>query len=272
MEPTAESLARTYTDRVYPDPWQKVLDYERVQAYAAEHPDEGRTRVGTALDLPPERVRGWLDGGIPDPVRGIRVATDHGWLDPDPAGDTASALIDLLAHVLAGGSILDARYVVRLTPGSRVGVDELRAALDRVGVESRIDHERAAGRATEVVAARDGSVLGRCLVAMGAAAGSKIDLQHVPEVVRHATPTRRASFCRIYAAHRAVEFDGKATRRIVEERPCSYMSELRDLFEDVTGETVGMGEDGLTITADAARRLPPSPASGSPPAPTTTRR
>ena len=258
MEPTPQSLARTYTDRVYTDPWEKVLDYRRVRAYAAENPDEGRTRVGKALDLPPERVRGWLDGGMPDPVRGIHVATGHGWLDPDPAGETASALIDLLAHVLAGGSIVESTYSVRLAPGSRVDVDELRAAFDRVGVDSRIDHKRAPGRATEVVAGRDGSVLGRCLVAMGAVAGSKTRLQHVPDVVREAPPARKASFCRIYAAHRAAEFDGKATRRIAEERPRSYLTELADLFEEVTDEAVGMGDEALTITADAARKLSPA--------------
>ena len=255
MDPTPRSIARTYADRVYTDPWEKVLDYRRVQAYAAEHPDQGRNRVGKALDLPPERVRGWLDGGMPDPVRGILVAADHGWLDPDPAGETASALIDLLAHVLAGGSILESTYGVRLTPGSRVDVGELRTAFDRVGVESRIVHDRSAGRATEVVAGRDGSVLGRCLVAMGAVAGSKTRIKHVPDAVRAATPARKASFCRIYTAHRGAEFDGKATRRIVEERPRSYLEELADLFEDVTGEAVGVGDAGLTITADAARKL-----------------
>jgi len=255
MEPTAQSLARTYTDRVYPDPWQKILDYRRVQAYAAENPDEGRTRVGKALDLPPERVRGWLNGGKPDSLHGVHVATDHGWLDPAPEGETASALIDLLAHVLAGGSILESTYSVRLAPGSRVTIDELRAAFDRVGIDSRISHERAAGRSTEVVAGHDGSVLGRCLVTMGAVAGSKTQLQHIPEVVRDATPAQQGSFCQIYATHRAVELDGKATRRITEERPSSYMNELRNLFEEVTGENVTMGDDVLTITADAARKL-----------------
>jgi len=52
MEPTARSLARTYSDRVYPDPFEKVEDYQRVQAYAAENPNAGRTAVGTHLSYP----------------------------------------------------------------------------------------------------------------------------------------------------------------------------------------------------------------------------
>jgi len=49
MEPTARSLARTYSDRVYPDPWEKVEDYQRVQKYAAgapgRRPDGRRERT-----------------------------------------------------------------------------------------------------------------------------------------------------------------------------------------------------------------------------------
>jgi len=79
MEPTAQSIARTYSDRVYPDPWEKVEDYQRVQAYAAEHPNAGRTAVGTALsNCRRDGFRSWLNGGQPDPVRGIETASAHG--------------------------------------------------------------------------------------------------------------------------------------------------------------------------------------------------
>ena len=255
MEPTARSLARTYTDRVYPDPWQKVLDYERVQSYAAQHPDHGRTRVGRELELPASRVRGWLDGGMPDSVRGIRTAERHGWLDPDPEGPMASALIDLLAHVLAGGSIVDPTFVVRLAVGSRVDVDELRSAFDRVGVRSQLSHVDVDNRATEVIPTDGGAVLGRCLVAMGAPLGSKTGLQQLPDVVHEATIEQRTSFCRIYLAHRGAVFDGKAPRVMVEERPETYVDDLAALFEAVTDAQVNVGTPGITVSADAARRL-----------------
>jgi len=42
---------------------------------------------------------------IPDPVRAINTAIDHGWLDPDPDSETAAAaLVELLAHVLGAGA------------------------------------------------------------------------------------------------------------------------------------------------------------------------
>jgi len=131
MQPTAQALARTYSDRVYPDPWEKVLDHRRVLDYAAEHPNAGRVRVGNALDLPNERIRGWLEDMIPDPVRAINTAIDHGWLDPDPDSETAAALVELLAHVLAGGSIAAKSYVPAVTPGERVSAAEIRRAFER---------------------------------------------------------------------------------------------------------------------------------------------
>jgi len=53
MEPTVKVLSRTYSDRVYPGPWEKVPDHRRVRGYT-ERPGASRTRVGRALDLPPD--------------------------------------------------------------------------------------------------------------------------------------------------------------------------------------------------------------------------
>ena len=255
MEPTAYALARTYSDRVYPDPWEKVLDHRRVVEYAGDHPTDGRVRVGNALDLPHERIRGWLNGALPDPVRGINTATDYGWIDPDPAGETAAALVELLAHVLAGGSIGQRTFAVAVTPGRRVGIDEIHTAFERVGVETATRNDDASGRATEVIPTADGTVLGRCLVTMGAARGEKIGLDRLPPVVWDVPPPVRESFARIYVRHRAIDQEGKATLSIQERRPNSYLDDLRRLLTDSTGETVTVGDRGVTISADAAREL-----------------
>jgi hypothetical protein len=239
---------------VYTDPWEKVLDYRKVKEYRAKHPNAGRTRIGKALELPPGRVRAWINDGMPDSVHGIQTALDYGWIDPDPTSDTAQALIELLAHVLAGGSI-NANFSPRLTGGSRVGLEELQRAFTSVGVDSTIQHEDVEGRATEVVAANDGSVLGRCLVAMGAVHGSKTDLKTFPGVIEDVPVDVRASFARIYARHRAVSYEQKDTTRITEDRPERYRNDLRDLFVDVTGEQVTVDDSGLTLSAAASRSL-----------------
>ena len=253
MFPTAQALARTYSDREYTDPWEKVLDYRRVREYAAEHPNHGRTRVGTALDLPPSRVRAWLNDGMPDSVRGIQTAIDHGWLDPDR--DVAAALVELLAHILAGGSITAETFAPAVTVARRVSLDVIQEVFDRVGVETVIRHGDTDGRATEVVPTTDASVLGRCLVTMGAPAGEKIGHDSFPEVVWEVSSDTRRSFARIYVAHRAAEFRQKRTMVIQEDRSEVYLRGLKELLTEVTGETVSLGNKTVTISADAVRAL-----------------
>lgn len=255
MEPTARTLSRTYSDRVYPDPWETVFDYRRVREYAAEYPTAGRVRVGRALDLPAERVRGWLDDAVPDPVRGIEAAIDRGWLDPDPTGETAAALVELLAHVLAGGSIPAGNYVPAVTPGSRVGAAEIRDAFERVGVETRTRNADAPDHATEVVSTCDGTVLGRCPVAMGAPTGRKTSLDRLPAVVWDVPRPVRRTFARTYVRHRGLNYADKSTTRVQVERPSPFLAELREVLDDVFDESATTADAGLTISAAAAREL-----------------
>ena len=252
MEPTARSIARTYSDRIYPDPWEKVKDYQRVQAYAAEHPNDGRTAVGNALELPPERVRGWLKDGQPDSVRGVETANAHGWIDPDD--DMAGALIELLAHVLAGGSINET-FVPAITTGRRVDRDTIADAFEAADVGAQTRHADSDRRATEVYPTTDASVLGRCLVAMGAPRGVKTNLEAIPRIVWGSPEPIRQHFVECYIAHRAVHFDEKATTRIQEERPASYLADLHKLISEFVSEPISHGPRGLTISAAAAREL-----------------
>ncbi|ELZ39321.1 hypothetical protein C471_08580 [Halorubrum saccharovorum DSM 1137] len=252
MEPTARSIARTYSDRVYPDPWEKVEDYQRVQAYAAEHPNAGRTAVGNALELPPARVRGWLNGGKPDPVRGIETASANGWLDPDC--DMAGALVELLAHILAGGSINET-FVPAISTGRRIDHATIEEAFAAVGVGTNERHAESDGRATELYPATDASVLGRCLVAMGAPHGAKTALDAVPTIVWESPESIRRRFVEVYVAHRGAHFETKATTRIQEERPASYLEDLHNLIGETVDGNVSVGDRAVTISADAAREL-----------------
>ncbi|MGQ3331273.1 hypothetical protein [Halorubrum sp. FL23] len=252
MEPTARSIARTYSDREYADPWEKVEDYQRVQAYAAEHPKAGRTAVGTALELPAGRVRPWLNGGKPDSVRGIDTASANDWLDPEC--NMAGALVKMLAHVLAGGSINET-FVPAITLGRRVDREAIEAAFTAVGVDAHCRHLNSDERATELYPATDASVLGRCLVAMGAPHGAKTALDSVPAVVWESPESLRRQFVEIYVAHRGAYFETKATTRIKEERPKSYIADLHKLIDGSVSGSVSHGEQAITISADAAREL-----------------
>jgi len=65
---------------------------------------------------PPSRVRPWLDGGMPDPVRAIQTTEEHGWLGWDAASLSTRALNCLVAWIFAGGSTTR-QYAPLLTVG-----------------------------------------------------------------------------------------------------------------------------------------------------------
>ncbi|WP_426962916.1 hypothetical protein [Haloparvum alkalitolerans] len=230
-----------------------MLDYRRVQQYAADHPNAGRVAVGNALELPPGRVRGWLNGSRPAPVRGIQTAHAHGWIDPEP--DMLDSLVELLAHVLAGGSIPAETYLPTLTPGRRVPVETLVDAIEAVGCQATVHRRADDDRPPKVTPATDGAILGRVLVAAGAPAGPKTQMSGLPEVVRLADASSRRAFAEVYAKHRAVSYSEKDTTRILEDRSQAYRHSLRDLLAAATEESVTVNECGITLSAAASRAL-----------------
>lgn len=255
MKPTAQGIARTYSDRVYPDPWEKVLDYRRVCEYAAKHPNAGRVRVGNVLDLPSSRVRGWINDSMPDPVWGLNTAIDYGWVEPDPEREIAASLVELLAHVLSGGSISEKFFVPAVTSGKRVKIKEVRLAFENVGVKTVTRHKNSKSRSTEVVPANDGSVLGRCLVTMGIPNGKKTELERLPPAVWDVPLSIRRSFAQIYLRHRGLDHKQKATTQIQVKRPTSFINDLWKLLDEVCDAKVTSSADRITISADAAREL-----------------
>ena len=251
----AKAFVRTYDNPSYADPWDAIEDYERVQRAAARHPEKGSSALSRIVDLPRGRIRSWVDAeGMPDAYRGLQVALDRGWLHPNPNSSAGRALVELSAHIVAGGSIND-NYVPAVSVGRRVSADEIETTFRTLGVESVERHADSENRATEILPADDASVLGRCLVALGIPHGSKQEMTSLPHVVHTVSRLHRTLFATTYARHRAVEYETKSTIRIAEERPQEYLESLGELFRDVTGERVAVGIRGLTLSADAARDL-----------------
>lgn len=254
VEPTAQSLARTYSDRVYPDPWEKVEDYRRVQEYLADHPNAGRTKVGHTLELPPSRVRGWIKDAVPDSVRAINTAIGRGWLAPEPESQTAAALTKLAGHILAGGSI-NQNWVPAVSCGSRASVEWIEQAFQAVGVATSTRNADSDSRATEVVPTEDSSVLGRCLSCLGVPRGSKRELDALPSAFEFVPSEARRAIAVIIVRHRGVEYDDKATTRVMSERPRAYHDSLAVFIRDATGERAVADDRGVTVSADAMRQL-----------------
>lgn len=83
-------LARIYNTPGYADPWECIRDYQRVQRYCADHPQQKSQAVSSALNLPRERIRTWVDSdGKPDAYRGLQTALDNDWIIDDCGSETA---------------------------------------------------------------------------------------------------------------------------------------------------------------------------------------
>jgi len=120
----------------------------------------------------------------------------------------AGALIELLAHVLAGGSIY-ARFVPAISVGRRVDHDTIVGVFKAVGVDAQQRHADSDGRATELPG--DRCIRPRTVSRRdGRPKVTKADLDAVPAVVWESpTPVRRR-FVESYVAHRGVHFENES--------------------------------------------------------------
>lgn len=254
MSAVTEALARTYNHPSYEDPYEAVQDYNRVIEAAAKHPNKGSTALSGIVELPRSRIRGWVDGdGMPDAARGVMLAQRHGWVDPDP--EMTEALAALAGHLLGGGSIAKQNYVPSVSVGRRVPVDDIEAVFRDVGVRPTRRHENIESRATEVLPATHGSVLGRTLAAWGCPVGGRATVETLPVIVDHAGKDGHLAFLDAYVRHRAVDYSNKATSRLHGQQPAAFHQAIADLIQRVTGEHASAGETAVTVSADAMRAL-----------------
>ncbi len=252
---TERDLARTFDGGAYVDGWDAVEQYRRAIAHATRN-DCGSGATASALELPRSRLRTWIEGGgAPDQVHAIETARDHGWLDVTCSDPEFTALNTLVANIFSGGSIAQSSYAPSFAINHRGGDSHIFDALDLAGVEYRIEDDRD-GRADEVRPTTDGTVLGRVLAVLGAPVGPKAAQQvSLPNYLTDAPADIREVFVYSYLENRAVEHDQKATLTIREERNRSYLEELTTLIRSVADGRVELGEQYITISADAARSL-----------------
>lgn len=263
----ARELAATYAGGHYDDPWTAVEAYREYLDYRAENPEEGSTAVARELEQPRSRIRVWMDGSKPDPVRAIEIADRHDWLDWDWDTDTTQALNCLVAWIFAGGSIGTDHY----TPLFAVETDDhetvLRQLLYTV-VDARPQYyKRSDNRVEEMTVRRHQSVFGRLLAALGTPVGTKnadrSDLSLPPYLRETAEPQRRA-FARTYVWLRGTDRPDRPNRpvQIYEQRSASYRAEVRALLNGLVPGAVTATSNSLTLSKAAAKELHKQPTIG----------
>ena len=157
-----DAFAQTYSPPNDIDPGELLDQYRRFVDYQAEHPKAGRYKIANALGIPEGRARSWIDGGMPDVVRGIETATKHGWFQTD--GETHLAVTRLVAGIFAAGSVNNV-WTPRWSATDGIPVEQ---DLRQIGAGVKQIDRVQAERGDELEPTTHPRVLGRVLVARGA--------------------------------------------------------------------------------------------------------
>lgn len=253
-------LARTYDRGSYDDPWQVVQDYTEAMAVLAEDPALGPTAVAREVGVPRSRLRPWLDGSLPDPVRAIERVDGLGWLledEGDFGADVGRALNVLVTWVFSGGSLKSDTFTPFFTVDDFDDADRLEAAGAVVGVDMDFTRSAAESRATELRPVRNASLLGRVLAVLGAPVGEKnaaADIQ-LPDYLRDAPELTLREFVQVYIDNRGQRYPDKGTITMQESRAQGYLESLAALVQRVTGERASVSGNDVVVSAAAARRI-----------------
>jgi len=250
-----ESLARTYDPPKYADPAEQLADYQRVLAYQARNPDHGRTRIGQRFELPPSRVRGWINGGMPDAVRGVKTARDHGWLDATLDSHMGDGFAILAVATYACGGI-NSNHWPAWNPAHPAIATLVRHALVVLGVGSTTRHAEDAGRPTEIIPGANAAVLGRVLRALGVPR----DFSHIASlpdwIFECARGTRQAGGL-VFACERTVAHDHSDVLIVqMRQRGPEYRAGVARLMRTLTDEEIRIGETTISIMPAARTQLP----------------
>ena len=253
-------LARTYNRGTYDDPWQVVVDYTRALGSVAADPEKGPTAIAREIDVPRSRLRPWLDGSLPDPVRAIELVDALDWMLRDVedfGGGTGRALNVLVTWVFSGGSIKTDTYTPFFTVDDFTDADLLETAGDVIGVEMDFTRKASAQRATELRPIRNASLLGRVLAVLGAPVGEKNEAADIrlPGYLRSAPEVVLREFVQVYLENRGQQYPDKRTVTMQESRSTEYLQSLAALIQRVTGETVTVSGKDVIVSADAARQI-----------------
>lgn len=251
-------LARTYDHPSYEDPWEVVNDYQRVQTYAARHPDAGSYAVARALDLPRSRVRPWMNESMPDPMRALDTCWTRGWLADDWEDPEATAWAVLIAAVLAGGSVSSDYFVPRWVVDNSDERAILRGAAEPLGIR----FTELCENPLEVGPANDGAVLGRLLVTLGCPSGHKTpdSVTNIPDWFDTAPDSVQLQAVRTYTTFR--DTDAVSHIQISETRNTVYRQQLGEVLKSVVAspDDVRTNTWPIRIIGEAAEELRPLPA------------
>lgn len=225
--------------------------------HAVQHPDHGSPRIGRLYELPRGRVDGWLDGSRPNSVRGIEIAREQGWIQPDPSAATFRGLNALVAWTLQSGSITSDTWVPILTVGSERDPELLSTAADLAGVALDLTRSTGALRSQELRPIEHGSVLGRVLVVLGAPHGTERENGDVslPDYLNHVPERLAKEFVQFYLHNLGRNRDGRYSIELRPSHSDNYRRSVAQLVRQLTGEQVSVIEQNIVLSKPATHEV-----------------
>lgn len=265
VDPTDKSalsraVANTYQPESDATGWELCQQYQQVLEYQAEYPDAGRVRVANVVfdgEVSANRLRPWLDGGMPDSMRGLQACKDHGWLDLNWDGPMFHNLAVAVAWIFSGGSIAK-NNVPRLavTPATRSLSQRL---IESLGVSATITRDDEEGRGTEVRPTEAAAPLGRLLSILGAPTGQKnADAAlTLPAWLADAPHSVRLAFARTYVTNRGTDrsIQSQTALQISEQRSEKFRRSLASFFDTVAGRDVTCVNQHVIYVTEDGKQL-----------------
>jgi hypothetical protein len=261
---SARALAKTYSveiyDGSYNDGWDCVKEYRRVMTYYQTNPQQSPYQVHSELDVPRKRVRNWIEGSVPDPVRAVSFADESGWLDATWDSAIGRAFNLLITWVFASGSI-GVRDLHLIFVIDDQELDQfLRKVLNVLGYGATVQRQNDPNRATQLVpSGKRTPVLARALSTMGAPIGEKssIDSLQLPPYLESAPTSIRQEFVELYVTLRGSKQQNRDGLELTESRSNQYHRALAELIETVGGGNVTplSSGNGLWLSAETVSNL-----------------
>lgn len=250
-------FARTYSSRTYDDPAEAVRDYRAVTEFAAAFPDAGASAIARMTQLPIGRVRPWLKESRPNPVRGIEAAESHGWIEIDPASDTARGLNALVAWISSSGSIATDTWTPYFAAADEGDQEVLTAAASLAGIELDFTRRAADDRTQEMRPVEHGSVLGRVLVVLGAPRGAdeKTARARLPAYLNHVSDRLGREFLQVLLHNRGRTPRIHTYLTFEDARPSAYLHAVVKLVERLTGRPAEVSGRQVVLSEAAMREI-----------------
>lgn len=247
-------LARTYDPQAYEDPWEVVEDYQRVLEYTGKHPNAGSQHVASKLNLPRGRVRPWMDGAIPHPVRAIQTAETRGWLPLTENTDVFGIFNQLVAWSCSQGTIKPETFAPYFFISSDEDRKRITELLEQLGLNHVEERTEDTGRSIEIRVSDHGAVLGRILYTLGVPLDDEM-LDTIPSYLDSVSEPAKREYARTYVENRGQYWDFNSRWVVEHANRSEYYRRALATFYTTLGADAEVHEDSISIDNDFTRDL-----------------